>query len=108
VKGAPDCYICRHRGTIPGNCHSRCMHPAAGTGFDPIGEVFALLGKRIGPLPIPDTALHVEGHPRGRQSGWFNWPFNFDPTWLISCDGFGRVEFDELAGECERDEGEAS
>ena len=56
----PDCYKCAHRGTIPGDCHSKCDNKEA----------------------------NVIGDPYGIRSGWFSWPFNFDPVWLVSCDGF--------------------
>ena len=32
--------------------------------------------------------LNVSGNPAGIRRGWFNWPFNYDPTWLLTCDGF--------------------
>lgn len=56
----PDCYKCVHRLDIPGNAHSRCNNHDA----------------------------HVAANARGIRMGWFNWPLNFDPVWLISCDGF--------------------
>ena len=70
------CYDCVHRLTIPGNCHSRCNNVTA----------------------------KVEGHEQGKRRGWFMWPLNFDPTWLLECDGFSddpkdkkeRVELDPL------------
>jgi len=70
------CYECVHRLSIPGDCHSRCNNVKA----------------------------KVEGHPQGIRNGWFMWPLNFDPVWLISCDGFSdnpddkkpRVEHDPL------------
>ena len=54
------CYDCIHRLSIPGDCNTRCNNLKA----------------------------KVEGNPHGIASGWFIWPLNFDPTWLISCDGF--------------------
>ena len=56
----PNCYDCRHHGTIPGDCHSKCANMLA----------------------------HVKGDQHGISHGWFFWPFNFDPTWLEECDGF--------------------
>ena len=56
------CYKCEHRRTIPGDAHSQCVN----------------------------TKAHVEGDDYGRRSGWFSWPWNFDPTWLIKCDGFKK------------------
>jgi len=55
-----DCYKCVHRIQIPGNAHSKCNNIEA----------------------------KVVGHHHGINKGWFIWPVNFDPTWLISCDGF--------------------
>jgi hypothetical protein len=73
----PNCYKCVHRLGIPGDAHSRCNNHKA----------------------------KVEGNPRGITNGWFMWPLNFDPTWLISCDGFSdnpedkkpRIELDPLS-----------
>lgn len=59
----PDCYKCKHRGTIPGDCHSSCGNSEA----------------------------KVEGNPQGIRGGWFFHPHNFDPVWLESCDGFSAT-----------------
>ncbi len=58
----PNCYECVHRRAVPGDSHSRCNNHQA----------------------------NVTGNPHGIQSGWFMWPVNYDPTWLVSCDGFSR------------------
>jgi len=58
----PNCYTCKHRGTVPHSAHSSCRHPEPGK-------------------------LHVEGNERGVQGGWFHWPSNFDPVWLEKCNG---------------------
>lgn len=63
----PDCYKCKHRLSIPGDCHSQCANPKA----------------------------EVTANPHGVMNGWFYWPFNFDPIWLKSCNGFEN----RLAGE---------
>lgn len=91
----PNCYKCVYRGNIPGNAHSRCMHPKIKPATDdPIIQMFSMLGSRglksaginlggeLGDL------LGVTGNKHGIDSGWFNWPINFDPVWLDSCDGF--------------------
>jgi hypothetical protein len=44
----------------PGDCHSGCANRAA----------------------------NVTANPAGVRRGWFSWPYNFDPVWLVSCDGF--------------------
>lgn len=61
------CYKCRYRGTLPGNRHSRCTHPNK-------------------------NDIEVIGDKYGKSQGWFMWPFNFDPTWLVSCSGFKQKE----------------
>ena len=60
------CLDCIHRRTIPGNCHISCNNHKA----------------------------KVVGCQTGINGGWFNWPYNFDPTWLDSCDGFSDKEKD--------------
>lgn len=60
MSDKPNCYKCTHRRTIPGDAHTRCAN----------------------------TEATVKGDPHGIRSGWFMWPFNFDPTWLEACDGF--------------------
>ena len=56
----PNCYQCVHRLSIPGDCHSMCNNRDA----------------------------KVTGMEHGIRSGWFMYTFNFDPVWLVSCDGF--------------------
>lgn len=56
----PDCSKCQHEETVPGSYHVACAN----------------------------TSASVEGSKYGERSGWFYWPYDFDPTWLISCDGF--------------------
>lgn len=53
-----NCYTCVYRREIPGDCHIMCVAGNA----------------------------RVVGHPTGIKRGWFVWPYNFDPTWLVSCD----------------------
>lgn len=64
----PNCYKCVHCLPVPGDAHKRCNNSKA----------------------------KVEGHEQGIQSGWFMWPVNFDPTWLISCDGFSDNPDDKM------------
>ncbi len=67
MEDAPNCYNCSHRGTIAGDCHSSCANKEA----------------------------KVKGKEFGVRKGWFYWPYNFDPLWLISCDGFKQKEEEE-------------
>ena len=62
------CYDCVHRLQVTGNAHSRCNNFKA----------------------------NVKGQDIGVRKGWFNWTFNFDPVWLVSCDGFSNNPADRL------------
>ena len=59
-----NCYECKHRRTLPGNCHSGCAN----------------------------TDAKVVGNLHGVRNGWFWWPINFDPVWLEKCTGFEKKE----------------
>lgn len=60
----PNCYNCKHAQPIPGDAHFKC---------------------------VCEMAV-VLGHPFGIKNGWFCWPWNFDPIWLVSCDSFEKKE----------------
>lgn len=88
----PNCYECKHRRDLAGDCHSRCAHPkAGGETVDPFGGMMAMFASvgRVGPQ-IGEGAIElgIKGSTHGMMNGWFNWPFNFDPTWLEACNGF--------------------
>jgi hypothetical protein len=64
VPAKPDCYECAFRGGVPGSCHSSCRKWTA----------------------------QVSANEHGIKMGWFAWPFDFDPVWLVSCDSFQPKE----------------
>ena len=64
----PSCRKCIHKRNIPGDAHIKCNN---------INAV-------------------VKGNEHGKRNGWFLWPMNFDPVWLISCDGFSDNPKDNL------------
>jgi len=64
VEEKPNCYRCTHRRIVPGDAHSSCKNAKA----------------------------KVSGVEYGIRNGWFMWPYNFDPVWVISCDGFSAKE----------------
>ena len=49
------CSTCKHKRSIPGDCHISCVKPD------------------------PD----MEGNLNGIKNGWFIYPVNFDPIWGI-------------------------
>ncbi len=91
MDNKPNCYNCIYRGEVPGSRHSCCNHPANGPILtNPMAHIFGILGS-VGRGPginMPGPGLHVKGNHHGIFRGWFNFPINFDPTWLESCDGF--------------------
>lgn len=102
MSDKPNCYECKWRGTIPGTAHSCCKHPASGTdGVDAFGGMMAMFASvgRVPPVIGAKAAalLDVTGNLRGIRSGWFNWPFHFDPTWLETCNGYTPKGGDENA-----------
>ena len=87
----PDCYKCYHRREVLGDTHSSCAHPIVQK--TPRGELLALLKGRVGAnLASGADALGIRGNAHGIRCGWFNWPYNFDPTWLETCNGFTPKE----------------
>ena len=74
----PDCYTCKYRGMVAGDAHSCCEYPGNDTGilsfFSPVNKTNAI-------------KLGIKGNPQGIRGGWFMWPVNFDPRWLVECNG---------------------
>jgi hypothetical protein len=86
-----NCFQCLHRGDLSFSAHSCCK------AFDNVLIDRVLLRPPI--EVIITTKVSVPGHkkyelpfvmgnPRGITNGWFIWPVNFDPTWLVGCFGF--------------------
>ena len=74
-----NCYKCEYRGTVPGDTHSCCKYPGNETGM------LDFFSKKSAENA---TILNIQADPHGVRSGWFIWPINFDPIWLLNCDGF--------------------
>ena len=85
-----NCYKCIYRRRVPGDAHSSCKHPSvADVAGDPMSNIMAMFaGVGRGPPVQGKNDLNIKGNDHGIKSGWFNWPWNFDPTWLENCDGF--------------------
>mgnify|MGYP001562958622 CR=1 FL=1 len=93
TKVKADCYKCKYRGGVPGSCHSSCHHPKVeAEPKNNLSELMSLLGGgRSLPLGMMNESkkeLNIKCNSHGLNSGWFNWPYNFDPVWLENCDGF--------------------
>ncbi len=48
-----NCYKCKHKRNIQGDCHISCANPDK----------------------------QMASNEYGIKSGWFSYPFNFDPVW---------------------------
>lgn len=84
----PNCYECEYRGDIPGDCHSICRHPSI-CKDDVSAALMTIMGHRLpAGVRLANDILNIKGNAHGIRSGWFCWPFNFDPVWLENCDGF--------------------
>ena len=89
-----DCYTCRYRGSVPGSAHSCCNHPSLKTLEDkPMLKLMATFAsvRRVPPIVIASKELNIKAEPHGIRMGWFNFPFNFDPVWLLNCDGYEKA-----------------
>lgn len=90
----PNCYKCKHRGTVPGSAHSSCKHPSLGKARnDPMLSILATLASvnRVESFQL-QSELNVTAKQHGIDNGWFIWPWNFDPVWLLTCNGFQEKE----------------
>ena len=73
-----NCYKCKHRGLVTGSAHFSCGHPKNKNNF--LGD---------------PQALGIKAKSHGVKSGWFMWPWDFDPVWLENCNGFENNEEDD-------------
>ena len=95
----PDCFTCKYRQDVPGSAHSTCKHPVTTKLHDdPLIALLVMLARA--PVTPPDVfeSLGVTCNMTGYNKGWFNWPLNFDPTWLLTCDGYTAKEKSEQHG----------
>jgi len=64
-----NCYQCRYKKDIPGNCHIQCLNP----------------DKKM------------TGKQHGIDNNWFNYPLLFDPVWSTKkCVNYDLVKLHKL------------
>jgi hypothetical protein len=86
MSDKPDCYKCEYRERVSGSTHLSCHHPLTEIiRKNAVLTILALTGRAS---QVKIDGLNVVGNPIGIARGWFSHPFDFDSTWLISCDGF--------------------
>ena len=73
----PDCYVCQHREVvIPGKTQVRCNNSR------------------------DSWRLGIVGCRTGRGEGQFNWPYKFEPVWLVQCLGFKERKREKTKDYC--------
>ena len=52
--------------------------------------IFASAGRVSPQIDIQafTDKFQIKANYYGVKKGWFNWPWNFDPNWLINCNAF--------------------
>ena len=78
------CYECKYRGVVPGSCHSTCRHPLV------LGNEYPILMALMAGVREIGEPFNLQFDEHGFKNGWFNWPTDFDPTWLKNCDSFEK------------------
>lgn len=89
----PNCHDCKHRRRSMLGAHSACAHPKSGLNQDDgMGGLCGVARMMLGlDGPPAYRELGITGHPHGVFNGWFSWPADFDPCWLLSCNGFEPI-----------------
>jgi len=88
----PDlCYRCEYRGSVPGDAHSKCNHPEMQGRTAVLTLMSAKPDEGGNVVEFAFSPFVVVASYYGYSSGWFYFPLNFDPVWLVRCDGFKEV-----------------
>lgn len=90
------CFQCAHHRSVPGSTHSRCV--AAGNEREQALLAMTWFSDEVS-LPTIDIwgneVSVVGGNEHGIAEGWFLWPLNFDPVWLLWCLMYEEKHADE-------------
>ncbi|MDX2277734.1 MAG: hypothetical protein NW206_19965 [Hyphomonadaceae bacterium] len=78
------CYDCAHRRAVPHSAHSECVHPERHR--EAPHFIAGIAGGRAATNALP--RLRIEFVEHAIKNGWAAWPINYDPVWLVRCDGF--------------------
>lgn len=93
-----NCYGCRYRGPAnSGSVHSKCEHPNIGDlSQDSLLKLFSIFASvdRVPSIMFSPKVLDsmeklgITVDETGFKNNWVNWPFDFDPIWILTCEGF--------------------
>ena len=88
-----NCYNCKNRSDVPGSAHSECKNKVAQVLGYPATQMLMLTGNlTVVDKNTNEKVIEVVGNWHGVRSGWFTWPFDFDPCWLEACSLFENHE----------------
>lgn len=73
-----------------GDTHSCCRYPGNDTNLFAMFEQTNL---------VQMIKLGIKADRYGFENGWFMWPVNFDPIWLLNCNGFTPKDGEAADGE---------
>lgn len=93
TKNTMNCHECKHCRNLPFDAHNSCGHPVLSNGLEWLAALSVHTTAEFKPF-----GLSVSEH--GLRNGWANWPINFDPVWVNSCNQFqakGGEEHEENA-----------
>jgi hypothetical protein len=77
-----NCNKCKFHESIPGDAHVSCtMLPIQ-------SRMYAVVIINLSAKVTTQTGIEVVCEPHGVDSGWCNWPINYDPIWIKSCNQF--------------------
>lgn len=84
------CYNCKFRGNLPGSAHSRC-NVISSSGDDKSDTLEMLIVSGLYSITNKNTGEPiVKLNNYGVKNGWADWPINFDPVWVESCEFFNE------------------
>lgn len=77
-----NCNKCKFHESIPGDAHVSCtILPEQARYY---AMVLVTLTAKVDTL----SGVNLEFEPHGVAMNWCNWPINYDPIWVKSCNQF--------------------
>ena len=84
-----NCRFCRYSRLSRWSAHFRCEHPVTKKVPSGAGLLAAFSPTLISyEVRAAGKAIGLQANVNGMRRGFFNWPDDVDPAWLIRCNGF--------------------
>lgn len=89
----PNCYYCHWKKDLNGSAHINCSHPLLPNESTDNNQFVVIMSALMSARHIPfslsgNNPIGAVGDQHGIKNGWFNFPYNFDPIWLLECKGY--------------------